>query len=170
MDDDPPALVAELDLAPTLSATQALHPVCASASWLDEVVANRPYGSLEALIAASESALSALSWAGILEAVSAHARIGARAPGEDRESTWSRGEQEAAADAAETTQRALREGNAEYEATFGWVFLICATGLGAQRILQSLTERLGNDPVAEQEVVRSELARIVELRLRKAYR
>ncbi|MCW2604609.1 MAG: decarboxylase [Pseudonocardiales bacterium] len=170
MDEQSPPLVAELDLLPPDAATRALHPVCASTAWLDDVVTDRPYGSLDALVAASQAALRALTWADILEAISVHARIGAKTPGDDQESQWSRGEQSAAADAAEATQHALLAGNAEYEARFGYVFMICATGLSAEQMLGSLTERLGNDPVVEQGIVRAELGKIVDLRLRKAYR
>lgn len=152
MDEQSPVLVAELDLSPVDVATHALRPVCASTVWLDEVVTNRPYGSISALIAASESAFAVLSWSDILEAISVHGRIGA------------------AADAPESIHAALLSGNAEYEARFGYVFMICAEGLSAEQMLSSLAERLGNDPSGEQAIVRNELGKVIDGRLRKAYR
>ena len=50
------------------------------------------------------------------------------------------------------------------------MFLICATGLTAEQMLAALRSRLHNDPVAEQTAVRGELAKIVRLRLAKAFR
>jgi 2-oxo-4-hydroxy-4-carboxy-5-ureidoimidazoline decarboxylase len=62
---------------------------------------------------------------------------------------------------------ALREGNREYEKRFGHVYLVCATGLSAQQLVQRLHERLGNDADTERRVVRAELGKINRLRLQK---
>jgi 2-oxo-4-hydroxy-4-carboxy-5-ureidoimidazoline decarboxylase len=162
--------VTALDLAPADAATGALRTCCASARWLDEVVAGRPYVSLDALVEASGAALGLLSWDDVLEALAAHPRIGERAQGADVESQWSRGEQSGAAAADPQVAAALLAGNVEYEDRFGYVFLICATGLSGEQMLASLRERIGHDADAEQGAVRGELAKIVDLRLRKAYR
>jgi 2-oxo-4-hydroxy-4-carboxy-5-ureidoimidazoline decarboxylase len=67
-------------------------------------------------------------------------------------------------------QAGLRAGNAAYEERFGYVFLICATGMSAASMLGALQVRLGHDPAREREVVRDELMKIVRLRLGKAFR
>jgi 2-oxo-4-hydroxy-4-carboxy-5-ureidoimidazoline decarboxylase len=191
MTDTGPVAVAVLDRATAEDAAGLLRPSCASARWAELVIDGRPYGSLEALTAASDSAIAALSWPDIAEALGAHPRIGDRALGDapgtpgdaqrtpgdaqetrasDREASWSRQEQAAAALAGAGIQAALRAGNAEYEERFGHVFLICATGRSATEILSALHGRLGHDPVAEREVVRAELVQIVRLRLAKAFR
>jgi 2-oxo-4-hydroxy-4-carboxy-5-ureidoimidazoline decarboxylase len=175
--------VAELDRAAVGDAGGLLRPSCASARWIGRLIKGRPYGSLEALVAASDTAIAALSWPDIEEALAAHPRIGDRAlgssqetrrsqetRGSDREPSWSRQEQAAATAASAGVQAALRAGNAEYEGRFGHVFLICATGRSAQEMLSALRGRLGNDPAAEHEVVRGELLRIVRLRLAKTFR
>ena len=154
--------VAELDRGTAGDAAGLLRPVCASGRWIERLVSGRPHGSLEALIAASDAAIAALGWPDIEEALAAHPRIGDRARGRDRESSWSRQEQAAVASAG--------AGNAEYEERFGHVFLICATGLPAAEMLSALRARLGHDPAAEHEVVRAELRQIVRLRLAKAFR
>jgi 2-oxo-4-hydroxy-4-carboxy-5-ureidoimidazoline decarboxylase len=161
--------VADFDLAPAAAATAALAPCCASRRWLDLMVSDRPYVVLPALMSAGESALSGLDWADILEALAAHPRIGQRAAGPDLESSWSRGEQSGAATADRPTADALLRGNADYDERFGFVFLICATGLSADQILTQLTRRLANDPDVEQAEVRTELAKIVAIRLEKAF-
>jgi 2-oxo-4-hydroxy-4-carboxy-5-ureidoimidazoline decarboxylase len=65
------------------------------------------------------------------------------------------------------TAAGLLEGNRAYEERFGRVFLICATGLSGEQVLDGLTERLGNDDEAEAAVVADELRKIAVLRLRK---
>ena len=46
-------------------------------------------------------------------------------------------------------RQALAAGNAAYEGRFGHVFLICASGLSGQEMLDQLQARLSNDPDAE---------------------
>ena len=64
-------------------------------------------------------------------------------------------------------RQALADGNAAYEQWFGHVFLICASGLSGQDMLDQLRARLGHDPEAERAVVREELRKITQLRLTK---
>jgi 2-oxo-4-hydroxy-4-carboxy-5-ureidoimidazoline decarboxylase len=169
--------VAELDRATARDAAELLQPSCASTRWIERLVNGRPHGSLSRLAAASNAAIADLGWPDIEQALAAHPRIGdgalGSAPGArgiDRESSWSRQEQAAAAEAGAGVQAGLRAGNAEYEERFGHVFLICATGRSAGEILSALRGRLGNSPVAEHEVVRAELLQIVRLRLAKTFR
>jgi 2-oxo-4-hydroxy-4-carboxy-5-ureidoimidazoline decarboxylase len=70
-------------------------------------------------------------------------------------------------DRDETTLAALVEGNRLYEERFGRVFLVCATGLDADQILDALRSRLENDDEPDAAVVADELRRIALLRLRK---
>jgi 2-oxo-4-hydroxy-4-carboxy-5-ureidoimidazoline decarboxylase len=119
---------------------------------------------LDEVRAAAVSALEALEWPDIEEALQAHPRIGERAQGQSRDASWSRGEQSGVGDGS---RAALLEGNRRYEERFGHVFLICATGLGADRMLGALEKRLGNEESVEREIVREELGKIVLLRLAK---
>jgi 2-oxo-4-hydroxy-4-carboxy-5-ureidoimidazoline decarboxylase len=162
--------VATLDAMSAPDAEALLRPACASRAWLAAMVAGRPYGSSATLLARSGAALAELDWRDVLDALAAHPRIGERAAGSDREAAWSRQEQSGASDAATEVAEALRAGNVAYEARFDHVFLICATGRTSDDILAALTARLGNDPKREREVVRTELAAIVERRLCKTLR
>ena len=63
-------------------------------------------------------------------------------------------------------QRALREGNREYEERFGRVFLIRAAGRSAPQILASLRQRLENEPEVEERIVAGQLREIALLRLK----
>ncbi len=80
---------------------------------------------------------------------------------------WSGQEQAGISGADAAVRQALAEGNAEYEATFGHVYLACATGRSATELLAFLRERLGNDRDTEWGVVAAELAKINQIRLAK---
>ena len=132
---------------------------CASRRFADAMAAGRPYPSLAAAQGATQTAFESLTWDDVLEAMSAHPRIGARVQGQ------SAAEQSGVADSSRT---ALATGNARYEERFGHVFLICATGLSGEQMRAALEERLGNDPAKERAVATAELEKITLLRVAKA--
>jgi 2-oxo-4-hydroxy-4-carboxy-5-ureidoimidazoline decarboxylase len=165
-----PIAVAEFDMAPAADAAAELMPCCASKRWVSGLVSGRPYARLDRLTAASDALLARLDWSELESALAGHPRIGERAASDGRAEGWSRQEQAGAARAGDLVRQELAEANRAYEQRFGHVFLICATGLSAETMLGALRSRLRNDPVAEREVVRSELTKIVRLRLAKAFR
>jgi 2-oxo-4-hydroxy-4-carboxy-5-ureidoimidazoline decarboxylase len=157
--------LAQFDVLAADEARALLHPVCASAAWLDAVIGARPYQLVQDLLSRSDVVVAGLDWPNVEQTIASHARIGERAGGADRESAWSREEQAGAVTGDEDLIAALHRGNLEYEARFGHVFLMCTTGRSPQQMLAALYERLDNEPAAEQDVVRRELAAIVRLRL-----
>ena len=134
---------------------------CASASFAAAIAGGRPYRDPAALRDAVNAAFTALSWDDIVEAMNGHPRIGDRVPG----GGWSAAEQSGAASADNAARQALADGNLAYEQRFGHVFLICASGLSGQDMLDQLQARLGHGPEAERAVVREELLKITLLRL-----
>jgi len=164
MSTDPRAsALAAFNAAAPEAAERDLLACCASASFATGVADGRPYPDQAALQNAASVAFKALSWDDIVESLNAHPRIGDRVQG----SGWSAGEQSGAASASDAVRQALADGNAAYEQRFGYVFLICATGLSGQDMLDQLRARLSNDPEAERAVVREELLKITQLRLTK---
>ena len=144
-------------------AASELLAVCHSRRWAKEVAAGRPYADLAA------SGGRRRMWRGLgpedwLEAFAAHPRIG---EGGGASADWSRQEQAGVGGAGPEVQDRLARGNAEYEARFGYVFLISAAGRDAEEILAALTERLGNDPDTELRVAAEEHRRITRLRLER---
>ena len=131
---------------------------CASRRFADAMAAGRPYSSLAAAEGATQAVFESLTWDDVLEAMSAHPRIGDRVHGQ------SAAEQSGVADSSRT---ALAAGNARYEERFGHVFLICATGRGPAEILAELNRRMSHDPATEREVAAAEIGKINALRLRK---
>ncbi|HEX6472721.1 MAG TPA: 2-oxo-4-hydroxy-4-carboxy-5-ureidoimidazoline decarboxylase [Streptosporangiaceae bacterium] len=156
-----------LNALPPGDAERELRTCCASSAWVRRVTAARPFADYAALDRACDAAFTELGWPDIEEALRAHPRVGDRPRGLDRESSWSRSEQSGIIDSSRDAAHELHEGNVAYERRFGHVFLICATGLSAERMLAALRERLGNDPGTEREIVRAELLKITQLRLVK---
>ncbi len=154
-----------LNELPEPQAREALRSCCAAAAWLDDLIAGRPYRDRSALIARSAAALAGLEWSGIREALDAHPRIGERARHAGREAVWSAAEQSGMDSATAEVRAALVAANRAYEERFGHVFLIFATGRTDTDMLDAARERLGNDETTEREIVRTELGKIVELRL-----
>jgi 2-oxo-4-hydroxy-4-carboxy-5-ureidoimidazoline decarboxylase len=158
--------------ASTLAAFNAASPeaaerdvlaCCASGSFAKMIADGRPYPDPATLQDAVNAAFEALSWDDIVESMDAHPRIGDRVSG----GGWLAAEQSGAASADDAVRQALADGNLAYEQRFGHVFLICASGLSGQDMLDQLRVRLGHDPEAERAVVREELLKITRLRLTK---
>ena len=136
---------------------------CESRSFARRIVGDRPYRDAAVLQDAVTAAFEALTWDDIVESMNGHPRIGERVGA----GGWSAAEQSGAASADDAVRQALADGNLAYEERFGHVFLICATGLSGQDMLDQLWARLGHDPEAERAVVREELLKITRLRLTK---
>ena len=139
-------------------AEAAMLACCSSRTLAARVAAGRPYATTDALGAAIESAFATLTWDDVLEAMSGHPRIG------DRVTGTSAAEQSGVTD---STRAALVAANQEYEARFGHVFLICASGLSGAEMLAALRERLDNPPQTERLAATHELLKITLLRARK---
>ena len=158
-----PAVVhslAGLNDAPAQEVVEVLLGCCASREWAAEVTARRPYPTAESLYECADRALATLDDAEFDAALAGHPRIGERA-----ESASSQREQAGVATSSDGTLAALVEGNREYEARFGHVYLVCADGRGGAELLAVLRERLHNEPQAERCVAREELRKINRIRL-----
>jgi 2-oxo-4-hydroxy-4-carboxy-5-ureidoimidazoline decarboxylase len=150
-----------LNSAPDDDARAALLAVCASRTWADALLDGRPYAGTDELLAASDAATARLAPADLAEAMAGHPPIGRPEPGDARSSREQRG----MTGASDALRAEMLELNLAYQERFGHVFLICATGLSAERMRDAARERLGNSSEAEREVVRAELAKINRLRL-----
>lgn len=143
---------------------------CGSRTWCKRMVQARPYCDPMALRLAADRAFEKLSEADWLEAFSHHPKIGAIGSlrmkfAGNRE--WSTGEQAGAINVDEATIVALADGNAVYEARFGFIFLVCATGKSAAEMLAILQARLPNDRHTEIKLAAIEQQKITYLRLDK---
>ena len=80
---------------------------------------------------------------------------------------WANNKQSGVHGEYEETLAALTQSNLDYEARFGHVFLICATGQSADEMLAALRRRIQNTPERELREAASEQAKITHLRLQK---
>jgi 2-oxo-4-hydroxy-4-carboxy-5-ureidoimidazoline decarboxylase len=144
-----------------------LLAVCSSPAWTGEMLAGRPYRSVDGLLEHADRAVTNLSEAELDTALAGHPKIGERAGPDHDGRGWSRQEQSTVDRAEPEVLRALAAGNAAYQRRFGHVYLVNATGKTAERMLEILKQRLDNDPAAERAVVRGELAKINRIRLAK---
>jgi 2-oxo-4-hydroxy-4-carboxy-5-ureidoimidazoline decarboxylase len=149
-----------LDLASPSEARTMLTGCCGSARWVDAMLARRPFGSMTALVESAESIWRRLSEADWLEAFRQHPKIGDRsAQGTAKQ------EQSGTASAPAAIVQALADANREYEARFGYIFIICATGKSAEVMLAALHDRLRNDASTEIRIAAEEQLKITQLRL-----
>jgi 2-oxo-4-hydroxy-4-carboxy-5-ureidoimidazoline decarboxylase len=148
-------------------AAEALRPCNAAPRFAAELVAGRPYGDVDALVARAGEVVRGLPWDEVQAALAAHPRIGDRVAGSSAEAQASRREQGAVQDAGDDVRAALVEGNRAYEERFDQVFLIRAAGRSPAEMLAELRRRLGNDEAAERAEVTEQLAQITALRVRE---
>jgi 2-oxo-4-hydroxy-4-carboxy-5-ureidoimidazoline decarboxylase len=148
-----------------LSERQRMHllfGVCSSPIWARRVPAAAPFPTVEALLDRADRVLAELPDTEIDAALDGHPRIGGRV-----DNAASAREQAGVATAGDDVRAALAAGNRQYEEKFGYVYLVCASGLSAEELLAILTERLDNDSETERRVMRNELAKINRLRLQR---
>jgi 2-oxo-4-hydroxy-4-carboxy-5-ureidoimidazoline decarboxylase len=61
----------------------------------------------------------------------------------------------------------LAEGNARYEETFGFTYIVCATGKNPEEMLSILDRRLSSDRASELREAAEQQRQIMHIRLRK---
>jgi allantoinase len=157
---------------PGPAAIAALLRCCGALAWCQRMSAARPFGSVDALHRASERSFDALSESDWREAFAAHPRIGGLSslrmtyPGNKE---WSAGEQAGVDRGDDAMLTALADGNAQYEARFGHIFIVCATGRTAGQMLDLLRARLHNPPALELAIAAGEQRKITRLRIDKLF-
>jgi 2-oxo-4-hydroxy-4-carboxy-5-ureidoimidazoline decarboxylase len=162
--------LADFNAQPVSDAEAALLDCCGAARWTKLVAAHRPFGSVNALNAATDAAWQKMDHADILEAFSRHPQIGQKAAtGSESHRRWSEGEQNGARIAAEDVKTRLAQGNRAYYERFGYIFIVCATGKTAHEMLALLEQRLQNDAARELPIAAEQQRLIVRLRLEKLF-
>jgi len=150
------------------AAAQAILPCNGSLAWAEGVSALRPLHNIEQLCAASDKVWLALSHKAWQHAFDSHPRIGeSHAKAASAESLALSATEQSAANPDAETQAQLAAANREYEAKFGRIFIVCASGKSAAEMLSILRARLRNDPVTELHEAAEQQRQITQLRLRK---
>jgi 2-oxo-4-hydroxy-4-carboxy-5-ureidoimidazoline decarboxylase len=161
----------QIDAGSEDEARQILERACGSTRWVTSMLARRPFGSEPALLSAARREWFALSKADWIAAFDHHPRIGDTEALRQRFAAThdlSEREQAGARGASAATLARLAERNRAYEDRFGYIFIVCATGLTAEEMLARLESRLGNAPDVEIRIAAGEQAKITALRLGRA--
>lgn len=160
--------LADFNQAGHAEALAAIAHCVAIAEWQQALVAARPFDNCAALYAEAERLAQRWQSAELVQALSAHPRIGEKAQGTDKEAVLSRSEQSAMQQADGALQFAMLAGNQVYEQRFGRVFLIRAKGRSGEDMLAELQRRLNNDGETEQQEALAQLREITLLRLKES--
>ena len=164
--------VAALNAMPRAELAECLRACCGSTRWVERMIARRPWGSPDAVLAASDEVCRTLAHEDWMEAFGHHPRLGeskARTPQDARAIGWSAGEQAALSTAGTDLRAALATANAAYETHFGYICIICASGKDSEELLAITRARLGNTPPIELRIAAEEQRKITRLRLAKLF-
>jgi OHCU decarboxylase len=162
-----------LNLLPAGEAEEELLKCCGCNDWAQRLIAQKPFESVDDLIAKADRVWWSLEPSQWLEAFHSHPKIGerqaARATAAEAQK-WSTDEQSGIRNAAPDTMSALAELNRRYEEKFGYIFIVCASGKSSEQMLSILSQRLENHPDEELRIAAGEQAKITELRLKRLVR
>jgi 2-oxo-4-hydroxy-4-carboxy-5-ureidoimidazoline decarboxylase len=164
--------VAAFDRMPAARAAELLRACCGAGRWVEGMVAKRPFGSIHALLSAADEVWRMLGPTDWREAFEHHPRLGESRTAvsqDERARAWSSGEQAGMQGAPSDVRASLAAANAAYERRFGFICIICATGLAAGEILTRTEERLANEPDEELAIAAEEQRKITRLRLLKLF-
>ncbi len=160
-----------VNTAPSDDVRTELTRCCGAARWVEGLLSARPFHSLDHLLGTADHVWWHLGDSDWLAAFEHHPRIGADIAALREKfastATWSAREQQAVAGASEDTLQALAAGNLAYEARYGHIFIVCASGLSAEEMLRHLRARMDHEPEAELRIAAGEQTRITALRLHK---
>lgn len=141
----------------------SLLECCHSHAWAQQLLAQRPYPSLDAFYAAAAKVWQAVAEAEVLAALNAHPKIGDLSA--IKRKARAKAEQGQVRQAGDATLASMKALNATYADRFGFTFVICATGKHPDELLEALRTRLGNSREAELVNGRREQGAITALRL-----
>jgi 2-oxo-4-hydroxy-4-carboxy-5-ureidoimidazoline decarboxylase len=154
----------ELNALPRYRAAGELIKCCGSTAWTRTMAGRRPFISFDRLLKAASEVWWQLDQADWMEAFRAHPQIGERKAAVH---IWATREQSGMDRAGVAVTTAMEDGNREYLAKFGYMFIVCATGKSADEMLTVLKSRLLNPREEEIRVAAAEQDKITCLRLEK---
>jgi len=166
----------ELNALGREAAEHELLRCCGSERWAREMAVRRPWPNLETMAEDADSIWRGLSTGDHLQAFAAHPRIGATAGtaevgadggGRSGDAAWSAQEQSRVAAAGDHLRGRLAAANDRYQARFGFIFIVCATGRSAEQMLGIVDERLTHSLEEERRIAADEQRKITWLRLKK---
>lgn len=143
------------------AARQFFETACASSTWVEGMVAGRPYDSPERVLEAASTRFDSLTDDDWLEAFAGHPRIG------ERGDSVANKEQSGVTSASRDVIARLAAVNEEYEEKFGFTYIVYATGKTAEQMLELAEQRLANARREEIDNAAREQRSITGTRLRR---
>ncbi len=145
--------------------TKQLLSCCGSSTWCDLMLKQFPFAGEKDLVDAATdiwyNQCNSLDW---LESFTHHPKIG---DVKSLTKKFAGKEQASVAAATKKIIAALASANKEYEAKFGFIFIVCATGKPATEMLRLLEDRLSNTIGEELHIAMGEQMKITILRFQK---
>jgi len=160
----------DINMMNEVDASHAFMQCCTSSAWVAKMVASRPYTDLDSLFDAANQHWVGLAETDYLEAFDGHPKIGdvsSLMKKYANTKTLAAGEQSGMDVADEATIVALSRGNDDYQAKFGFIFIVCATGKSAAQMNALLQGRIGNERNTELSNAAEEQRKIFHIRLNK---
>jgi 5-hydroxyisourate hydrolase/2-oxo-4-hydroxy-4-carboxy-5-ureidoimidazoline decarboxylase len=152
-------------------AEKMLATCCGSTKWWSLLSAGFPFESENEILSLAEKAwYDECGEADWLEAFTHHPKIGdTKSLAEKFASTQhlAGNEQAGVNTASQKLIEELANANAEYEAKYGFIFIVCATGKSAAEMLRLLLDRITNSREEELAIAMGEQHKITILRLKK---
>jgi 2-oxo-4-hydroxy-4-carboxy-5-ureidoimidazoline decarboxylase len=162
--------LSDLNALPRDQAVIEFRRCCGTKVWAEKVADLRPFSGKEELFRRAREIWNSLGEKEWREAFAHHPRIGGaeelRKKFSDT-SAWASEEQSGVRSAGEDVIASLAEGNRKYEARYGHIFLVCASGKSAKEMLAILESRMNNSPEKELIIAADEQAKITQIRLEK---
>lgn len=160
--------LARLNALPEDDASALFKRCSHSAHWTCHMLERRPFADVATLVQAAHDAWLSASHDDWHEAFAAHPKIGDVEYLRRRYDTRAMGEQGQVLAAPEAVLEALAQLNRDYEARHGFIFIICASGLGAAQMLEALRARIHRPTDIEFAEAARQHAAINRLRLEQA--
>ena len=151
-------------------AAQWFSQCCASPQWFKAMANARPFTDFDGVTGTAEEVWQQCSTSEFLTAFEAHPMIGdvnSLRKKYAATKNMASNEQQGANDADDKTLHDLALANHDYLNKHGFIFIICASGLSAKTMLDSLMLRLQNDTATEITLAAAEQIKITLLRLEK---
>lgn len=156
---------------PIETAKKELFNCCGSITWVNKLINCFPFKNETMLFEqVSDIWYNEVDQADYLEAFTHHPKIGdMESPKKESVSTidWAAAEQAGVNSAKKQTLIELADYNEKYYLKFGYIYIVCATGKSASKMLHLLKERMKHQPDEELAIAAGEQHKITLIRLKE---
>ncbi len=164
--------IAEFDHLAEEKKKELLFQCCGSKEWVNKMHTVFPVEDLVELLEAAEEKWYECNEDDWREAFEQHPKIGDINSLKEKftnTAEWAASEQSGINISDENTLQEFTKANSDYEEKFGFIFIVCATGMSAEEMLTILKKRVNNSLEEEIKIAAIEQLKITKLRLEKLF-